>query len=117
MLKFADNPPIVWPSSVLTDKGGPWWVAHTKARFEKAFAWDMHGRQIPYFLPMIERVRVSGGRKRRGLVPLFSSYVFFRGSPVDRQTALATDRLCQVIEVRDQRQFLRELADIQRVLT
>ncbi len=56
MLKLNDNPPIVYPEGAsVADLPGQWWVAHTKARFEKAFAWDLLGRGIPYFLPMMLR--------------------------------------------------------------
>lgn len=118
MLKLEDNPPISYPETVITDHlPGRWWVAHTKARFEKAFAWDLLRNEIPYFLPMIHRVRMSGGRKRRTLLPLFTSYIFFRGEKEQRASALGTNRLCQVIEVTDQILFRSELASIQRILT
>ncbi|KKL21894.1 hypothetical protein LCGC14_2440880 [marine sediment metagenome] len=95
---------------------GTWWVAHTKARFEKAFAWDMHRKGIGYFLPMIERVRVSGGRKRWGMAPLFPSYVFICGSVEDRYTAMTTNRLCQTIEVPDQPGLAEELRFFEQAL-
>lgn len=95
---------------------GDWWVAHTRARFEKAFAWDMLRRGVGYFLPMLERTRVSGGRKRHVLVPLFASYVFFCGSEVDRHGAMATGRLCQTIPVSDQAKFVSEIAAIEKAL-
>ena len=74
MLKLADNPPRLHPAiSDLAAQPGCWWVAHTKSRSEKAFAWDLLRRDIRYFLPMTERVRFSGGRKRHVLMPLFQS--------------------------------------------
>jgi transcriptional antiterminator RfaH len=117
MLNNADNPPLR-PESVrsVAELTGDWWVAHTKSRNEKAFAWDLHSHRIGYFLPMVERVTFSGGRKRRNLVPLFSSYVFFCGSPPDRHTALTTNRLCQTIVVTDQPRFVAELVSIERAI-
>jgi hypothetical protein len=91
-------------------------VGHTKARCEKAFAFDLLARGVPYFLPMVETVRVSGGRKRRGMVPLFGGYVFFCGGDDERYAALATDRLCQVIEVADQGRLVRELSSLDKAL-
>jgi len=77
MLKISENPPILPPEvKTVSELTGQWWVAHTKSRFEKAFAWDLLRRGIGYFLPLVERVRVSGGRHRRVLAPLFPSYVF-----------------------------------------
>ena len=129
MLALSENPPAVWPADVPVEElsaaparrgqGAPscqWWVAHTKARFEKAFAFDLIARRVPYFLPMIERVRVSGGRKRRAMMPLFGGYVFFCGTRDDRYEALATDRLCQVIEVADQSRLARELSALSKAL-
>ncbi|NLF32417.1 MAG: antitermination protein NusG [Planctomycetes bacterium] len=117
MLKYADNPPIVSTQATdLLDWTGTWWVAHTKARAEKAFAWDLLRQGIDYFLPMVDCVRVSGGRKRRLLVPLFPSYVFFCGGEEDRYHALATNRLCQTLEAPDRERLVGELVQLQRAL-
>ena len=117
MLKFTDNPPMVVPGvGSVADIGGPWWVAHTKARFEKVFAWDLLSRGISYFLPLREKVSISGGRKRRVQMPLFTSYVFFSGSPEQRYAAMATGRLCQTIEVKDQKNFRSQISAIQKAL-
>ncbi len=117
MLKYSDNPPML-PEGVksLRELQGKWWVAHTRSRFEKAFAWDLRQRGIGYFLPMIDRVKVSGGRKRRVVLPLFPSYVFFCGNEEDRYNAIKTDRLCQAIEIVDEERFLAELTSIERAL-
>jgi len=103
-------------SASLADLKGTWFIAHTKARFEKAFAWDMAAANIGYFLPMIPRVRFSGGRKRTVLTPLFTSYVFFNGSPQSRYQALATNRLCQVIPIADQSAIVRELLSLEQAI-
>jgi transcription antitermination factor NusG len=117
MLKFADNPPILPPyASAVRAMKGRWWIAHTKARFEKAFAFDLLRRETGYFLPLIERVKVSGGKKRRVMLPLFPSYVFFCGTAEDRYAALATNRLCRVIETIDQEGLLTELSALELAL-
>lgn len=117
MLKPVDNPPLIYPAGqALSTDGGPWRVAHTKARNEKAFAWDLVTRDVPFFLPMVTHLHVTGGRKYKTIVPLFPSYVFFRGGSEGRLAALATGRVCQIIEARDQRQLVSELADIHRVI-
>jgi len=91
VLKLADNPPVLTPGvDALSELEGRWWVAHTKARNEKALAWDLLRHGIGYFLPMRCRVFFSGGRKRRGMAPLFTSYVFFCGDLEDRYTAMTT---------------------------
>jgi hypothetical protein len=117
MLKLADNPPSLFPEGTsIAAIPGRWWVGHTKARFEKAFAWDLMSRGIGYFLPMIQKTTFSGGRKRRVMTPLFSGYVFFAGDEQVRYEALLTDRLCQVIPVIDQAGLCAELAQLQTAL-
>jgi transcription antitermination factor NusG len=117
LLKLSDNPPILYPGeAVLTASRHRWWVAHTKARFEKSFAWDLQAKSIAYFLPLIERLNVSGGKRRTSMVPLFPSYVFFRGDEMARYTALTTGRLCRVIEISDQQGLTAELSSVNRAL-
>jgi len=117
MLKLSDNPPLVSPwAGSLAELQGRWWVAHTKARFEKTFAWNLLRANIGHFLPMVERVSISGGRKRLVMKPLFASYVFFCGSEDDRYAAMTTNRLCQTIEVADQAALIDELLMIEKAL-
>jgi hypothetical protein len=117
MLKLSDNPPILFPENILEEEQrDSWWVGHTKSRFEKAFAWELSKREVPFFLPMVERVTISGGKKRRGMQPLFPGYVFFRGTAETRYEALLTDRLCQVIEVPQQQTLIDELKSLNLVL-
>ena len=111
---MSENPPMFPPGiSSITGITGQWRVAHTKARCEKAFAWDLLRRKIDFFLPLIERTRIYRGRKRKVLIPLFPSYVFFCGSDEDRYKALLTDHLCQTLEVSDQKHFIEELQAIE----
>ena len=117
MLRLSENPAILTPEvQSLAELTGTWWAAYTKPRFEKAFAWDMLSHGIGYFLPMREKIIFSGGRKRRIMVPLFTSYVFFCGTEQDRYTALTTNRVCQTIEVTDQDGLIEELLSIEKAL-
>jgi len=117
MLKLSDNPAILTPEvDSLTKLNGTWWVAYTRPRFEKAFGRDMMKLGIGYFLPMREKVIFSGGRKRRVMAPLFTSYVFICGTEMDRHIAMATNRLCHTIEVFDQELLVSELAAIEKSL-
>ena len=117
MLKPADNPPL-WPDGLdrLGSLAGDWFVAHTKARNEKAFAWDLVRRGVPHFLPMVEKTTFSGGRKRRNLHPVFGGYVFFNGTGDDRHTVMTTGRLCQVIAVPDPAGLVVELEQLRSAL-
>lgn len=115
MLKLTENPPVVFPEELFS-RAGSWCVAHTKSRMEKAFAWELLRKGIGFFLPMIERTYSSGGRTRRGLVPLFGGYVFVRGDSQASRAAMDNQRLCQIIAVGDQEKLTEELASLYRVL-
>lgn len=117
MLKESENPPLVWPEQNSLDSfTGQWWVAHTKARNEKALAWDLTRKNVQYFLPMTKKVRKSRGRTFRSQLPLFSGYLFFCGEEPDRIEVLRTNRVANIIEVQDQQQLVRELSQIQQAL-
>jgi transcription antitermination factor NusG len=117
MLKLDENPPTL-PADVssVANLPGDWWVGHTKARTEKAFAWEMIKAEIGYFLPLIKRVTFSGSRKRHGMQPLFPGYVFICGDHSVRYKALMTHRLCQVIPVVDRQHLVDELCAIERAI-
>ena len=117
MLKATDNPPARPPGlDTVRALDGDWWVAHTKSRAEKAFAWDLLARGVPHYLPLATHESVWGGRRRKVWVPLFPGYVFFCGDAADRHVALATNRLCQVIPVPVRARFVEELAAVEQAV-
>jgi transcription antitermination factor NusG len=117
VLKLSENPPIAWPQgSQISDFAGTWWVAHTKSRNEKALAWQMQKKDISYFLPMTKKVYRRRGRTFRSLLPLFTGYVFFCGDEEERVEVLRTNRVANIIEVKDQPQLVAELTPIQLAL-
>ena len=85
-----DNVPAASPRS----RG---WVAHTKARNEKALAHVLDKWKLDYFLPLSERTRVTRGRKIRRHVPLFPGYVFFAGDETARYEVMTTNRVAKII--------------------
>ena len=117
MLNIKDNPPIIWPESdSIIEFTGKWWVAHTKSRNEKALAHDLINREITYFLPMTWMVHRKSRRTIKSLLPLFSGYLFFCGDDKSRVELLKTNRVANLIEVQNQKQFIEELVQIERVL-
>ncbi len=100
------------------DLPGLWWVAHTRARNEKALVLDLRARGIFCYLPLCVRSTrsKSGGRLSRSIVPVFPGYVFFNGIDTQRQLALATNRVANTLHVTDQPQLVGELRQIQQVL-
>jgi transcription antitermination factor NusG len=117
VLKVSENPPMVWPEEKsISDFTGTWWVAHTKARNEKALAWQLVNKGVAYFLPMHWKIKKSRGRTLRSLLPLFSSYLFFCGQENDRLDVLKTNRVAAILPVRDPAQLVRELQPIETML-
>ena len=117
MLKTEDNPPMLFPEgATISEIEGPWWVSHTKSRNEKALAWWLNKHDVAYFLPLSAKLHHSRGRKYTCLVPLFAGYVFFAGDSQQRQTALSSNRIANVIEVVDQARLVRNLMQISDAL-
>jgi transcription antitermination factor NusG len=117
LLKVSENPPSVWPQAEsIRSFTGQWWVAHTKSRNEKALANDLVRRNISYFLPMVWQVRRKSRRTIRTLLPLFNGYLFFCGDDNQRTVVLKTDRVANIIEVKDQQKLIFELEQIERVI-
>ncbi len=117
MLKVSENPSML-PLGLqsVSELSGNWWVAHTKARNEKALARDLSDAGIGYYLPLVKRTTFSGGRRRHGMYPLFLGYVFIVGDKETRYRALTTNRVCQVIPVIDQETMTRELCSIEQAI-
>jgi len=117
LLKESENPPIIWPQvQSIRDFTGLWWVAHTKSRNEKALAHDLIGKNISYFLPMTWKVQRRSHRTFRSLLPLFSGYLFFCGKENERVELLRTNRVANVIVVKDQEKLLDELVQFEQAL-
>ena len=117
MLKPSENPPITWPEEKsIRDFSGLWWVAHTKSRNEKALAQDLIYKDISYFLPMSWKVRRQRNRTTRSLLPLFSGYLFFCGEENERIELLRTNRVANLIEVKNQQRLVEELLQIEQAL-
>jgi len=117
LLKPSENPPIVWPEvGSLREFARLWWVAHTKSRNEKALAQDLIRKDISYFLPMSWMVRRIRKRTVRSLLPLFSGYLFFCCEESQRTELWRTNRVANMIEVKNQQGLLDELSQIEQAL-
>jgi transcription antitermination factor NusG len=64
------------------------------------------------WVPQVERVRVYRRSKRRVQLPLFSGYVFARGTREQAWMGSSTDRTVGLLEVVDQELLHRELCDL-----
>ena len=117
MLKISENPPLIWPQAEsIRQFNGLWWVAHTKSRNEKALAHDLMAKNISYFLPMTWRVHRHSERTIKALLPLFTGYLFFCGNESERVELLKTNRVANLIEVKDQESLIHELVRFDQAL-
>jgi transcription antitermination factor NusG len=117
LLKIHENPPLVWPEAEsIRVFQGQWWVAHTKSRNEKALAHDLMAKNISYFLPMTWKVRRQTHRTIKSLLPLFTGYLFFCGDEAARVELLKTNRVANLLDVKNQEVFLRELVRFEQAL-
>lgn len=103
---------------------GVWGVAYVKSRQEKAFAEDLSEAGIPNYLPLTRRI-VNRDRHREVIEePTFRGYCFFaaRGAKADDENAndlyavKGSSRVVTLLDIRDQKLFVKELAQIQRAL-
>jgi transcriptional antiterminator RfaH len=120
-MPILNQEPQCFPAELLTNgldvaDDRRWWVLHTKARQEKSVARDLLAQQVPYFLPQVEKTLLVRGRRQRSYIPLFTSYVFLYGSELERYRSLTTNRIGQVIEVKEQAQFHSDLAQVWRLI-
>jgi transcription antitermination factor NusG len=90
----------------------PWLVAHARSRQEKGLARYLAPLGIPFYVPQYEKRVQRKGRSFVSFLPLFPGYVFFRGGAPERQTALRSNLLVRVLEVKDQALLGRELAQL-----
>lgn len=86
-----------------------WWLLYTKARQEKKVAKQLATRGVPHFLPVVDHVSLSRGRKRTAKIPLFTGYLFLWGNDQDRIHALQTNRVCSIDKVADGEQLRSDL--------
>jgi transcriptional antiterminator RfaH len=93
-----------------------WWVLHTKPRQEKALARDLHGREVPYYLPLVSRRHRLRGRALTSHLPLFTSYLFLYATPEQRVAALATHRVVHSLPVANQYRLRKDLCQLRQLI-
>jgi len=93
-----------------------WFVLHTKSRQEKALAKDLGAMGIACYLPLMKHARLHGGRRKVVEEPLFSGYVFLRGTTDEAYEADRTKRVAHIIRVQNQERFDWELNNIRLAL-
>ncbi len=104
---------LIYPydSDLFEDKRD-WWVAHLKVHQEFKIAEELKVDNVPYFLPLVEKLNRHNSRRRTKLAPLFPGYFFFSGNNTERLSVLRTGRTARVIKVLDQEKIRNELKQI-----
>lgn len=94
-----------------------WWVLHTRPRQEKLLSETLTRTGVTAYLPLVSVRHSYAKRKVAFQVPLFPSYVFLRGGFREREQALRTNRVLNVLDVPDQDQFEREIGNVRQAIS
>jgi len=107
------------PEEAIPDAlAGAWWVAHTRARNEKALARDLTRLDIFHYLPLQRRATRNRrtGRNHVSTVPVFSGYLFFNATEMQRYRVMSTNRVANALYVPDQAQLVAQIRHVHRML-
>ena len=114
MKRVSDNPPPRHPCRTIHEAEGPWWIAKIKPRQEKALAFDLIRLDIEYYLPMYTKItrRRDNNKPRKSVLTLFPGYISFCAPSGHERRIWTTNRIVNLVEVRNQKHFMEELEQI-----
>lgn len=122
-MPILPSEPDMFPADLLDQQaeadspGVEWWALYTLARREKELMRRLRALNINFYAPVVsKRTRSPGGRTRESFVPLFSSYVFLRGTNEERQRALTTNCVSRCLEVANPVQLIHDLRQIRQLV-
>lgn len=110
---FPDN---LLAEATSSDPERKWWAVYTKSRQEKAIARQLHGMDVPFYLPLVQQTSVIGTRRVKSLLPLFPSYMFVFGTDAERVATLSTQRVTQMICAPDTELMTKDLSSIRTMI-
>ena len=119
MYRINENPMPRFPQGrPLAEDEGKWSVAHMKSRREKIFALELADEGIGYYLPLYEKRtrRRDNGKIRKSVMPLFPGYVALALGNRAFDSLFASRHAANILEVVDQKAFVKELSQIHRIL-
>lgn len=93
-----------------------WFVCHTRPRCEKKFAALMAAEKFEHYLPLFDSVRRYARQTKKFTKPLFPGYVFACVPGERKARIFQQDLLARAIPVGDEGLFLRQLADVKRLV-
>jgi hypothetical protein len=77
-----------------------WAAIHTRPRCEGKVEKRLKFKQIPVFLPVKNTVRTYGVRVRKSRLPLFTGYLFYDQTKIDRIDVIRTYGVVRIVETR-----------------
>ena len=118
-MPIRHSQPDMFPADLLADDrvDGDWAAFYLLARREKDFMRRLRAMQIAHYGPtLVKRYRSPGGRMRESQIPLFSGYVFVRGTKDDFSRAMTTNCVSRRIDVADSALLIADLHQIRRLI-
>ncbi|MFC1887966.1 transcription termination/antitermination NusG family protein [Candidatus Cloacimonadota bacterium] len=113
---MATNKPVevddLFGQLSLAEEGKTWWVVYTKPRCEKKLAFHSYRKEIEYYLPQIESIRVYKYRKVAFTKPLFPGYIFVKCSPEQKRELIITGFTVNFLKVDNEIELLEQLKQI-----
>lgn len=96
----------------------PWFVIYTISRREKDLVRRLRKMEIAHYCPLApHRTKSPQGRVRTSYQPLFSGYVFVRGTQEDRYETIATGCVSKCIAVEEPERLITDLRQIRYLAT
>lgn len=97
---------------------GDWFAVEVFSRHEKALAWELHDLGLPYYLPLVQRVKRVGvrGEKRTLILPLFPNYIFAAGESAEQYIREEVEGVMNILQFPSQKQLRRELSSLEIAL-
>lgn len=93
-----------------------WWVVHTNPRQEKSLARHLYAKQVPFYLPLIPKLRINRGRKIKSYLPVFGGYLFLFGNDYECMTALESNRVVKLLPVPGVEEMSLDLRNIEALI-
>lgn len=118
MLPLSENPPTRYPSRPIHESTDKWWVAKVKPRQEKALAHDLVKWDVEYYLPMYTKIarRKDNNKRRKSILCLFPGYLSFCSQIGFEREIYTSNRIVNLVEVKNQSHFKKELEQIYHTL-
>jgi transcription antitermination factor NusG len=102
-------PPSRYPERPIDQADYRWWIAKVKPRQEKQLAFDFIQNGVEYYLPIYKKVTCRPGTNKKRIfeVPMFPGYICF--AQEIPQNIFVTGRVVNIIDIKNQKKFVKEL--------